>query len=241
MFGITAMAVAQWAYVISLLAGGVVLAAMAALRLALVDYKLPVLMILIASLMAFIALLMTVGALVFGQVSQLNLQRVIIALVLSAGIFVPVFMAGRALEGIPLVNDIMTDTDNPPQYAVAPTVRKSFDNSLELSAAALEKHREHYGDMVPLMLDGAPAAHFDTVEALVRDRGWKVLSADKEKGTVEATVITPLFGFKDDVIIRLSEAGAKTRVDMRSASRQGRSDYRVNATRINDFFEDLSN
>ena len=239
MFGITAVGVATTGYFMSLGSVGLFVLSAIALRLALTDYKLPVLIILIAALIAFVALLLSIGALVFGQISALNLPQSIMALVLSAAIFVPVFLAGRALEGVPLINDIMTDTDNPPQFEVVPTQRKAFDNSLELSEKRLAFHQKHYGDMKPLTVDGAPDTHFDKVVALVQARGWKIVAQDKAKGVVEATDRTVLFGFKDDVVIRLSAEAGKTRIDMRSASRQGRSDFRVNAKRIEAFLADL--
>ena len=239
MFGITAVGVATTGYFMSLGSVGLFVLSAIALRLALTDYKLPVLIILIAALIAFVAFLLSIGALVFGQISALNLPQSIIALVLSAAIFVPVFLGGRALEGVPLINDIMTDTDNPPQFEVVPTQRKAFDNSLELSEKRLAFHQKHYGDMKPLIVDGAPDAHFDKAVALVQARGWKIVAQDKTKGVVEATDRTVLFGFKDDVVIRLSAEAGKTRIDMRSASRQGRSDFRVNAKRIEAFLADL--
>ena len=241
MFGITAVGVATTGYFMSLGSIGLFVLSAIALRLALTDYKLPVLIILIAALIAFVAFLLSIGALVFGQISALNLPQSILALVLSAAIFVPVFLAGRALEGVPLINDIMTDTDNPPQFEVVPTQRKAFDNSLELSEKRLAFHQKHYGDMKPLIVDDAPDAHFDKVVALVQARGWKIVARDKAKGVVEATDRTVLFGFKDDVVIRLSAEAGETRIDMRSASRQGRSDFRVNAKRIEAFLADLKN
>ena len=239
MFGITAIGVASTGYFMSLAAAALFAASVIMLRFAFTDYKLPVLIVLISSLVAFVALLLTLGALVFGQFGQMNLPRVIIALVVSVAIFLPVFLAGRALEGVPTINDIMTDTDNPPQFEVVPTLRKPFDNSFELSEKRLAFHRKHYGDMKPLNLDGAPDTHFGKVVALVEARGWKLVAADKTKGTVEATDTTVFFGFKDDVVVRLTDVNGKTRVDMRSASRQGQSDYRVNSTRINAFLDDL--
>lgn len=239
MFGITAIGVASTGYFMSLAAAALFAASVIMLRFAFTDYKLPVLIVLISSLVAFVALLLTLGALVFGQFGQMNLPRVIIALVVSVAIFLPVFLAGRALEGVPTINDIMTDTDNPPQFEVVPTLRKPFDNSFELSEKRLAFHRKHYGDMKPLNLDGASDTHFDKVVALVEARGWKLVASDKTKGTVEATDTTVFFGFKDDIVVRLTDVNGKTRVDMRSASRQGQSDYRVNSTRINAFLDDL--
>lgn len=239
MFGITAIGVASTGYFMSLAAAALFAASVIMLRFAFTDYKLPVLIVLISSLVAFVALLLTLGALVFGQFGQMNLPRVIIALVVSVAIFLPVFLAGRALEGVPTINDIMTDTDNPPQFEVVPTLRKPFDNSFELSEKRLAFHRKHYGDMKPLNLDGASDTHFDKVVALVEARGWKLVASDKTKGTVEATDTTVFFGFKDDIVVRLTDVNGKTRVDMRSASRQGQSDYRVNSKRINAFLDDL--
>ena len=39
-------------------------------------------------------------------------------------------------------------------------------------------------------------------------------------------------GFTDDVVVRVTPAGAGSRIDLRSSSRYGRSDFGVNATRI---------
>jgi len=47
-------------------------------------------------------------------------------------------------------------------------------------------------------------------------------------------------GFKDDVVIRVQAAGNKTKVDMRSASRVGKSDLGMNAERIRLFLADLA-
>ena len=239
MFGITAIGTVSVAYVMSLMASGLFVLAVIMLRGAFMDYKLPLLIILIGTLIAMAAFVLTLGALALGQISQLNMQRVAIALILSAVIFAPVVMAGRALSGVPLINDIMTDTQNPPQYTVVPTQRKSFDNSLELSDARLAFHNKHYSHIKPLRFSGAPDSHFDNVVDLVGERGWTLVAADKAKGVVEATESTVFFGFKDDVVIRLSAENGETRIDMRSASRQGRSDFRVNARRITEFFEDL--
>ena len=69
--------------------------------------------------------------------------------------------------------------------------------------------------------------------------GWEIVASDAAKGTIEATATTALFGFKDDVVIRLSADGANTKVDMRSASRAGVSDLGANAARIAAYFDTL--
>ncbi len=56
-----------------------------------------------------------------------------------------------------------------------------------------------------------------------------------------ATDETFWFGFKDDVVIRITPAaGTGSRVDVRSASRVGRSDLGKNAQRIRAFLARLA-
>ena len=49
---------------------------------------------------------------------------------------------------------------------------------------------------------------------------------------IEAVATTFWFGFKDDVVVRITAEGAGSRVDVRSKSRVGRSDLGTNAQRI---------
>jgi len=58
---------------------------------------------------------------------------------------------------------------------------------------------------------------------------------------IEATATTRWFGFKDDVVIRVSAMpDGGSRVDMRSVSRVGRSDVGTNARRIQAFLSELA-
>ena len=70
--------------------------------------------------------------------------------------------------------------------------------------------------------------------------GWEVVDADVGTGVIEATDTTLWFGFKDDVVIRITPTTAGSRIDMRSLSRVGRSDVGANAARIRKFFAKLA-
>ena len=63
--------------------------------------------------------------------------------------------------------------------------------------------------------------------------------APVNQATLEAQAKTPIFGFLDDVVVRLRETPDGTEVDMRSASRIGAHDLGENARRIRKFFADL--
>jgi hypothetical protein len=60
-----------------------------------------------------------------------------------------------------------------------------------------------------------------------------------DQATLEAQATTFVFGFLDDVVVRLRETPDGTQVDMRSASRAGAHDLGENARRIKSFFIDL--
>jgi uncharacterized protein (DUF1499 family) len=62
--------------------------------------------------------------------------------------------------------------------------------------------------------------------------GWQVGASDPASGRIEASQSTLFMGFTDDIVIRVTPDGSGSRIDMRSESRQGISDFGVNANRI---------
>ena len=71
-------------------------------------------------------------------------------------------------------------------------------------------------------------------------RRWRILQADDYEGIIQAEARTLVFGFVDDVLIRVYlDRDAQTRVDMQSRSRKGRVDFGTNARRIRRFFRAL--
>jgi uncharacterized protein (DUF1499 family) len=68
-----------------------------------------------------------------------------------------------------------------------------------------------------------------------------IVSVDIESGRIEAVATSFLFGFKDDMVIRMTETDtAQVAVDVRSQSRVGKSDLGQNAKRIRRFMEGLA-
>ena len=55
--------------------------------------------------------------------------------------------------------------------------------------------------------------------------GWTIIAADSDTGHIEAIQQSRWFRFTDDIVIRVSGDVAGNRIDMRSTSRQGHSDY----------------
>jgi len=59
------------------------------------------------------------------------------------------------------------------------------------------------------------------------------------EGRIEANTTSMLYGFTDDVVVRVVADGAGSKVDVRSKSRVGRSDLGQNAKRIRAFLREL--
>jgi uncharacterized protein (DUF1499 family) len=69
---------------------------------------------------------------------------------------------------------------------------------------------------------------------------WTITQADPGAGTIEAVATTRVFGFQDDIVIRVRPDGdGASRVDMRSKSRDGQGDIGTNAARIRAFVGNL--
>lgn len=65
--------------------------------------------------------------------------------------------------------------------------------------------------------------------------GLELVEADAAQGRIEATATSLLFGFRDDVVVRIADAAGGTKADVRSKSRVGRNDFGMNAKCIRTF------
>ena len=174
---------------------------------------------------------------------HLRVQMVVAAPALLAGLValgVP-FELQRRARAAPPIHDISTDLENPPTFEAILPLRADAPNDLERTSDVTELQRHGYPDLVPVTLPIPLDQAFDRALAIAQEAGWQIVTADKSSGRIEATDTTRWFGFKDDVVVRLTPWGAGTRVDMRSVSRIGRSDIGTNARRIRQFLNRLSN
>src|SRR6266404_1949944 len=83
------------------------------------------------------------------------------------------------------------------------------------------------------------------VEALL-ERGFCVYGINpkqpdrfRDRFTVAGAKDGFWMGFTEDIVVRVAEAGSGSRIDVRSASRHGRSDLGVNAARIRTYLAAL--
>ena len=131
----------------------------------------------------------------------------------------------------PNINDIATDLADPPAL-LAP------DGSLiPYPPAFAAIQREAYPGVGPLVVERPASEVMSVVRDAAVGMGWEIGVVDDVHGRLQATAVTDLFRFVDDVSVRVSEEGGSTRIDVRSRSRTGRSDLGTNAARIRAFLE----
>ncbi len=73
----------------------------------------------------------------------------------------------------------------------------------------------------------------NVVEGVIKDQGMEVVDTNAQEGRIEAVATSGLYGFKDDVVVRILESeNGQSMIDIRSKSRVGKSDLGQNAKRI---------
>lgn len=152
----------------------------------------------------------------------------------------------------PPIHDISTDVEYPPRFRALLDLRKGAENPAEFegrqrityegkrySSAAAQ--RKFYTNVHPVRVLVKPDKLFPRAVNAANAMGWTVVAQDPVTGRIEATDTTFFFGFTDDIAIRIRPAGMLgSTLDIRSKSREGKSDLGRNAERIRDYVKMLS-
>lgn len=133
----------------------------------------------------------------------------------------------------PVINDVTTDTAQPPSLAGA--------NPPPYPPQFAAKQKAAYPEIQPLAIKLSPDKAFALVAAAARAmEGWEDLEVDGKARMITGIAVTKTFRFKDDFVIVVQGSGAEALVQMRSRSRLGKGDLGANAQRILDFLATVS-
>ena len=156
-----------------------------------------------------------------------------------SAVFVAMALPGR---GVPRINDITTDTSNPPQFVTATTLPANHGRDMAYPGATFaEQQHAGYPDLGPLRMTVPPDEAFKRVEAAVRGMpDFEISRVDPATHALEGIATTRLFRFHDDFVIEVRPDGTGSLVEMRSKSRDGKGDVGANAARIRAVFAKLS-
>lgn len=139
----------------------------------------------------------------------------------------------------PEINDITTDWASPPQFVVLGARRAPGANLPEYPGEAFaEQQRAAFPDLKPLLVNRSVSEAYEVSVDALRRLGMKIVQETPPgdeapaEGDIEAYDRTLIWGFYDDVVIRVVGNRLTAKIDVRSASRYGRHDLGRNADRV---------
>ena len=196
--------------------------------------------------LAFLAILLAFAAfVVIWREGLRGVGHAVLALGIGIGILAyPAYLATRAYR-LPVINDVTTDPIDPPRFEAIARLRSRDSNPIAYAGLrAAELQRAAYPDIEPLLVNVTPQEAYDAALALITRRKWRIVDArppqpGRRDGLIEAVARTPIMGFRDDIVVRIRPSREGARVDIRSASRYGRSDLGANASRVRALIEDI--
>ena len=143
---------------------------------------------------------------------------------------------------VPRINDITTDPSDPPVFRAAQADEANTGRDLAYPGTEFaEAQRAAYSDLEPLRIGGTRGEVFGRCVEAAEGLGWQLTQQDEKNGTFEAIDVSSAFRFVDDIVVRVRSAHGDVIVDIRSKSRDGKSDLGVNAARIRAFRNALTN
>ena len=83
----------------------------------------------------------------------------------------------------------------------------------------------------PLVLTKPVTAAYAQAKAALRDFGLVLVAENPDEGRLEATATGLIYGFKDDLVLRIQPQGLGSRIDVRSIGRLPRPDLGANCRR----------
>lgn len=232
------------AHILARLAAGLIILyplAILGARLDILHFRNSFLIFIIAALLGFIVLVLSV--LKLPKQTQGEAKPLVLAVVLT---LVPLMLLGTNIvkaRSVPFLHDVTTDMEYPPALIKAKTLRGKEHHPVEYKAKEFAQlQKEGYPDIKPVRLSITPMETFFKVQKAVQVMDWDVVAVNGQTlpFTIEAVASSALFDFKDDIAIRVSQTIEGSQVDIRSMSREGLSDLGANAQRIRDFFAALN-
>jgi uncharacterized protein (DUF1499 family) len=166
------------------------------------------------------------------------------ALLALALVAYPAYLTLQAAR-LPQINQVTTDFKSPPSYMISSRAREARGAWTPPEPGPETAAAQHaaYPGLKPMLVDLEPDQAYRMSLRICKDLGWRVVdsTAPNLRGEAEAHIDaidrSLFFGFVSDIAIRIRAQGAKTAIDIRSASRVGRHDFGANARRVQRFID----
>lgn len=168
------------------------------------------------------------------------------AVLVSALVLTPFGVAAYLARHYPELHDISTDLNEPPAFSRAGRSRSADMNPIgAISAEAAMMQREAYPEIGGRRFEASMERVLAAADAVIAAHGWTVVShmpdglSEGGELTVELVAPSLILRLPADAVIRFTDEGESTFVDMRSNTRYGRHDLGENARRIRGFLDEL--
>ena len=145
----------------------------------------------------------------------------------------------------PPVHDVATDWVEPLTFSDATMARRgrgaqpvdlepvvAIDRGAFAGRPVSEINAEACPAARPVIVEKAPAEAFAAARSAAEAAGMQITVADAANGRIEAVATSPIYGFRDDVVIRVRQHAAGSRVDARAVARERDADFGANCERI---------
>lgn len=170
--------------------------------------------------------------------------KAMLALIFGAVVLAGPLWSLPSLLALPRLHEVSTDLENPPPFQKLAALRKDEDALPLVSRPGdAELQAKAYPDIKPLPVNRPTEDTYSAVRDAVQNLSWTIVSETPPTaggpGLIEATDRSKIFGFTDDVAIRVSGVSKAARVDVRSSSRHGDHDLGRNAKRVRALFSEV--
>jgi uncharacterized protein (DUF1499 family) len=204
----------------------------------------------LAGVLAAVAILLAFAAgIVIWREGLGGLRQAVLAVLIGVALIAyPAYLAVRAYQ-LPAIYDVTTDPIDPPQFDAIARLRPRDANPVAYQGLyAAELQHAAYPDIEPEESTATPQEAFDVAMKIIVKRKWRVVDARPPRspaggrptdGIIEAVARSLILGFPEDVVVRIRPTSDGTRLDVRSASRYGRTDLGSNAEHVRNLIADI--
>jgi uncharacterized protein (DUF1499 family) len=192
-----------------------------------------------ASLIALVLSLIAFGS-TLGNYKFLSILNIIFNIIINIILVTTIYNSITALKSNPVINDISTNYDDVLQFKMYKKHNLHTDEHILLQEYG--GFKKPSSSIVPLQINNKTLLEvFEASQNVLNNMGLRITYSNLEEGIIEGVARSFWYGFKDDIIIRIERLiSDDIKVDIRSASRIGKSDFGVNSIRIRGILKKIS-
>ena len=173
-------------------------------------YNLAFLAFIVAMLVCALVVFVVIFFLAVSIYKKKRFQSELVPLLIACAIFPILAFSGVGADifKAPMIHDITTDTDNPPVFIFIQPDDGYRVNSLVYPGAEVSVQQKlAYPDIQTFITSLPPRQVYQKAIFVASLLGWEIVAKDLPSFRFEAVTRTPLFGFVDDIAVRITLIG----------------------------------